>query len=158
LLAYLKSTARPPKELALNKPEVVQAFNDGSIRLFATSCRAYGSTIKMEETYKALGWWNSQDDYCAWSFDVPAGGAGEYRVTLEYSCDDKSAGNTAVVEAAGQSLSGQVLSSGGWDKYRGWALGSVTLPEGRNEIVVRSSGPLKRALFDLGGVKLVPAK
>jgi hypothetical protein len=112
----------------------------------------------MEETYKALGWWNSQDDYCAWSFDVPAGGAGEYRITLDYSCADDSAGNTAVIEVAGQSLTGRVESSGGWDKYRGWNFGSVTLPEGRNEIVVRSSGPIKRALFDLGGIRMVPTK
>jgi hypothetical protein len=144
--------------LAQNQPEVVQPFNDGSIRLFASNCRAYGPTIKMEEKYRALGWWNSTEDYCAWSFDVPPGGAGDYRVTLEYSCADNSAGNTAVVEANGQSLSGTVAGSGGWDKYRGWNLGTLRLAEGRGEIVVRSSGPIKEALFDLGGIRLVPVR
>jgi hypothetical protein len=66
-----------PAEAALNQPEVVQPFNDGSIRLFASNCRAYGPTIKMEETWRALGWWNSQEDHCAWSFDVPAGARGD---------------------------------------------------------------------------------
>jgi putative membrane-bound dehydrogenase-like protein len=158
ILAYLKQAAPPPKQLALNQPEVVQPFNDGSIRLFATNCRAYGPTIKMEETYRALGWWNSQEDHCIWSFEVPAGGAGDYRVTLEYSCADNSAGNTVVVEAGGESLSGKVASSGGWDKYRGWNLGNLKLAEGRNELLVRSSGPINRALFDLGGIRLVPVK
>lgn len=158
ILAYLKSSALPPKQLALNQPEIVQPFNDGSIRLFATNCRAYGPTIKMEETFRALGWWNSQEDHCAWSFDVPAGGAGSYRVTLEYSCDNASAGNTVVVEANGQSLTGTVASSGGWDKYRGWNLGTLKLEEGRGELLVRSSGPIKGALFDLGGIRLVPVK
>src|SRR5204862_357353 len=67
ILAYLKQAAPPPKQIALNQPEVVQPFNDGSIRLFASNCRAYGPTIKMEETFRALGWWNSQEDHCAWS-------------------------------------------------------------------------------------------
>jgi hypothetical protein len=106
-----------------------------------------GPTIKMEETYRALGWWNSTDDYCAWSFEVPADGAGEYRVTLEYSCADNSAGNTAVVEVAGQTLTGQVASSGGWDRFRGWNLGAVKLPEGTRLVVhaVDQAGPLVAA-------------
>jgi putative heme-binding domain-containing protein len=158
ILAYLKKAAPAPKQLALNEPEVVQPFNDGSIRLFASNCRAYGPTIKMEEQFHALGWWNSTDDYCAWSFDVPPGGAGDYRVTMEYSCADDSAGNTVVVEANGQSLTGKVAGSGGWEKYRGWNIGALKLAEGRNELVVRSSGPIKNALFDLGGMRLVPVK
>jgi putative heme-binding domain-containing protein len=158
ILAYLKQAAPVPKQLALNQPEVVQPFNGGSIRLFASNCRAYGPTIKMEETFRALGWWESQDDHCAWSFDVPAGAGGDYRVTLEYSCADNSAGNTVVVEAAGQSLTGQVASSGGWDRFRGMNLGTLKLAEGRGELVVRSSGPIKRALFDLGGIRLVPVR
>jgi hypothetical protein len=158
ILAYLKQAAPPPKQLALNQPEIVQPFNDGSIRLFASNCRAYGPTIKMEETYRALGWWNSQEDHCVWSFDVPPGKGGNYRVTLEYSCADNAAGNTVVLEANGQSLSGTVASSGGWDKFRGWNIGTLTLAEGRNELLVRSSGPIKRALFDLGGIRLVPTR
>jgi putative membrane-bound dehydrogenase-like protein len=158
ILAYLKKAAPEPKHLALNQPEVVQPFNDGSIRLFASNCRAYGPTIKMEEQFHALGWWNSTDDYCAWSFDVSPGGAGDYRVTLEYSCAENSAGNTVVVEANGQSLTGKVVSSGGWEKYRGWNIGTLKLAEGRNELVVRSSGPIKNALFDLGGMRLVPVR
>jgi putative heme-binding domain-containing protein len=158
ILAYLKKAAPAPKRLALNQPEVVQPFNDGSIRLFASNCRAYGPTIKMEEQFHALGWWNSTDDYCAWSFDVPPGAGGDYRVTLEYSCADDSAGNTAVVEANGQSLTGKVVGSGGWEKYRGWNIGTLKLAEGRGEIVVRSSGPIKNALFDLGGMRLAPVR
>ena len=34
----------------------------------------------------------------------------------------------------------------------------LKLAEGRNELVVRSSGPIKNALFDLGGMRLVPVK
>jgi putative heme-binding domain-containing protein len=158
ILAYLKQSAPPPKQLALNQPEIVQPFNDGSIRLFASNCRAYGPTIKMEETWRALGWWNSQEDHCAWTFDVPQGASGSYRVTLEYSCADDAAGNTVVVESNGQTLTGTVASSGGWEKFRGWNIGMLQLAEGRGELLVRSSGPIKGALFDLGGVRLVPVR
>jgi len=87
---------------------------------------------------------------------VPPGAAGDYRVTLEYSCADNSAGNTAVIEVAGQTLTGEVASSGGWDRFRSWTIGTVRLPEGRSELGVRSSGPIRRALFDLGGIRLAP--
>jgi hypothetical protein len=112
----------------------------------------------MEETYRALGWWNSEEDHCAWTFEVPVGSGGEYRVTLEYSCADDAAGNTVVVEAGGQALTGTVASSGGWERFRGWNLGTVRLGEGRGELLVRSSGPIRGALFDLGGIRLVPVR
>ena len=79
-------------------------------------------------------------------------------MTLEYSCADNSAGNTVVVESAGEALTGKVPGTGGWDKYRGWNLGTLKLAEGRNELLVRSSGTINRALFDLGGIRLVPLK
>ncbi len=158
LAAYLRSSRPPPKMLAGNAPEVVKPFVDGSIRLLATNCRAYGPTIKMEETYRALGWWNSQEDHCAWTFEVPAGAGGEYRVSLDYSVSDAAAGNTVVVEVAGQTLSAKVPSSGGWASYRGLALGNVTLAAGQGELLVRSDGPIKNALLDLRGVRLVPVK
>jgi hypothetical protein len=37
-------------------------------------------------------------------------------------------------------------------------LGTIKLAEGRGELLVRSSGPIKGALFDLGGIRLVPVR
>jgi putative heme-binding domain-containing protein len=159
LLAYLKSSTPPPKKVAGNQPEVVgQYVLDSSIRLSPTSARIYGPTLTLEEKYRNLGWWNSQEDYAAWTIEVPAGGEGDYRVTLDYSCADGASGNTAIVEVAGQALAAAVTSTGSWDDFRGMAVGTVKLPAGQSELVVRSSGPVKNALFDLRGVRLVPVK
>jgi hypothetical protein len=158
LVAYVRTSAPPPKQLAGNQPEVVRPFVDGSIRLLATNARVYGPTIKMEETYRALGWWNSQEDHVVWSFEVPVGAEGEYRVTVDYSCADDSAGNTAIVEVAGQTFSGKVEGTGGWDAFRGWNVTTVKLAAGTGELMVRSDGPIKRALFDVRSVRLVPVR
>jgi putative heme-binding domain-containing protein len=159
LLAYIKSSTPPAKLLPGNSPEVVRPFSaDGSIRLLATNARVYGPTIKMEETFRALGWWNSEADHIAWTIETPPDGETSYRLTLVYSCADKSAGNTAIIEVAGQRLSGKVEGSGTWDAYRSWNLGTVKLPPGQSELLIRSDGPIKGALFDLKSVRLVPIK
>jgi hypothetical protein len=37
-------------------------------------------------------------------------------------------------------------------------LGTVTLPPGQSDLVVRSDGPVKEALFDLRSVRLIPLR
>jgi putative membrane-bound dehydrogenase-like protein len=158
LVAYLATNSPPPKELPGNKPEVVRPFVDGSIRLLATQARVYGPTVVLEEKYRNLGWWSSLEDHAIWSFEVPADGGGEYRVTLDYACDDPAAGNTAIVEVAGQSLALKVEGTGSWDNYRGKEIGVVKLSPGVGELLVRSDGPIKAALLDLRSVRLAPVK
>jgi len=158
LIAYLATSTPPPKQLAGNKPEVVRPFVDGSIRLLATNARVYGPTVVLEEKYRNLGWWSSLEDHAVWSFEVPAEAGGEYRLTLDYACDDPAAGNTVIVEVAGQSLALKVEGTGSWDNYRGKELGVVKLPAGPGELLVRSDGPIKAALLDLRSVRLVPVK
>jgi putative membrane-bound dehydrogenase-like protein len=158
LVAYLATSTLLPKLFAGNKPEVVRPFVDGSIRLVATQARIYGPTVVLEEKYRNLGWWSSIEDHAVWSFDVPADAGGEYRVTLDYACDDLAAGNTVIIEVAGQSLSLKVEGTGSWDNYRGKEIGVVKLPAGPGELLVRSDGPIKAALLDLRSVRLVPIK
>ena len=108
LVAYLKSNTPPPKQVAGNQPEIVRQYVlDNSLRLSATAARIYGPTLTLEEKYRNLGWWSSQEDHAAWTFEIPAGGEGDYRVTLDYSCADSAAGNTVVVEVGGQITVGQ---------------------------------------------------
>jgi hypothetical protein len=136
----------------------VQPFVDGSIRMLATTARAYGPTIVLEETYRNFGYWSSQEDFCAWTFEVPAGAGGEYRLSLDYACANSDAGNSVAVEVGGQKFSTKVTGTGTWDEYRGLNLGTVTLAAGQGDLVVRPDGPIKGALLDLRGVRLVPVK
>ncbi len=154
--AYLATNSPPPKSLPGNRPEVVRPFVDGSIRLVSTAARVYGPTIVLEEKYRNLGWWSSEEDYAAWSFDGAEDR--EYRVVLDYACDNSAAGNSVVVTVAGQTVGGIVSGTGGWDDYAGKDLGTVKLPAGPGELVIRSGGPIKGALLDLRGVRLAPVK
>lgn len=156
LVAYLRASAPAPKKLAGNTPQVVQPFVDGSIRLLATTARVYGPTLVLEEKYRNLGYWSSTEDFCAWTFDVPAGG--DYRLSLDYACADSAARNSVAVQVGGQTFAAKVTGTGTWDDYRGLNLGTVTLAAGKNELLVKSDGPIKSALLDLRGVRLVPVK
>lgn len=159
LLAFVRASSPPPKSIPGNQPEVVQPFvSDGSLRLLATNARIYGPTLTLEEKYRNLGWWSSPEDHAIWTFEVPPGGAGTYRVTLDYACADSAAGNLVLVEVAGQTLSAVVPSTGSWDEFRGLNLGTVQLAAGRGELLVRSGGPIKEALLDLRSVRLVPVR
>jgi putative heme-binding domain-containing protein len=154
--AYLATNSPPPKQLPGNRPEVVRPFVDGSIRLVATSARVYGPTVVLEDKYRNLGWWSSEEDYAAWSFDGAADR--EYRVVLDYACDNSAAGNSLVITVAGQTVGGVVTGTGTWDDYDDKDLGTVKLPAGAGELVIRSDGRIKTALLDLREVRLVPVR
>jgi len=154
--AYLASNSPPPKQLEGNHPEVVRPFVDGSLRLVAISARVYGPSIVLEEKHRNLGYWSSEEDYAAWSFDGAQ--EREYRVILYYACDDGVAGNNVLVSVAGQTVGGAVKGTGGWDQYGSKDCGVVKLPAGAGELTVRSEGPIKGALLDLREVRLVPVE
>jgi putative heme-binding domain-containing protein len=159
LVAFLRRSAPPPKQVAGNRPEVVTPFAaDGSLRLLATNARIYGPTLTLEEKYRNLGWWTSPEDHAVWAFELPADGAGTYRVTLDYACAESAAGNIVLVEVAGQTLSAVVPATGSWEEFRGLNLGTVQLPAGRGELLVRSGGPIQQALLDLRSVRLTPVR
>ncbi|HZN36827.1 MAG TPA: c-type cytochrome, partial [Pirellulaceae bacterium] len=154
LLTYLKSIGAPPKKFPGNEPEVVRAFNDGSIRLFAENARIYGPTAIFEEKWRNVGWWQSPEDHVIWSLEVPT--AGEYSVVIDYACDSGAAGDSYVIDIAGQRIGAKAEATGTWDNYRGKTLGTVKLPVGPTELVVRPDGPIRSALMDLRGIRLAP--
>lgn len=159
LVAFVRASAPPPKQLPGNRPQVVLPFSaDGSLRLLAANARIYGPTLTLEEKHRNLGWWSSPEDHVVWTFEVPPDGAGTYRVTLDYACAESAAGNVVLVEVGGQTLSAVVPATGSWDEFRGLNLGTVQLPAGRGELLVRSGGPIRQALLDLRSVRLTPVR
>ncbi|MDX1947879.1 MAG: c-type cytochrome [Pirellulaceae bacterium] len=155
LAAYLQASGPPPKSFPGNQPAVVRAGDDGSLLLLATQARILGPTLIFEAKYRNLGYWRSAADQAQWSPEVAA--AGKYRLVLDYACD-QNAGGKLRVSVAGQTLTAAVPSTGSWDDYRPLDLGTITLPAGACELVVQSEGPIKSALIDLRGVRLVPVK
>ena len=156
LLAFLAAQEPPRKTFAGSKPEIIRPTYDGSLRMLATNCEIYGRTLVLEEKYRNLGYWQSENDAAVWSIEVAQPGA--YNVSLDYACDDSSAGNTFVIEVGPQRLTGKVASTGSWDAYKGMKPGKIDVPAGSHRVVFRSQGAIQGALLDLREIKLLPAK
>jgi putative membrane-bound dehydrogenase-like protein len=156
LLAFLRTHAPQPKRKVFegNRPHLIKADEDGSLKLLASGCEIYGPTLILEKQYGNLGYWSSPDDHAVWAVEVPR--AGKYAVWLDWACDNGSAGNTFELRAGGQTLTGRVAGTGNWDTYRQARVGEITLDAGQRRVVFRSTGAIRGALIDLRGIRLVP--
>jgi len=76
--------------------------------------------------------------------------------TIEYACDDSTAGNRWRLSVAQQTLTGAVEGTGGWDNYRSVTVGEIDLPAGPSELVFRSDGNIRSSLLDLRSIRLTP--
>ena len=157
LLAYLGGVKAPRKPFAGNQPELVrpEALR-GELWLLASQAEIYGKTLVFEPHYHNLGYWSSPDDHAVWQIEIARPGA--YKVSLDYACDDSTAGQSVAVEVGGQRLIARVPGTGNWDTYRPLAVGPLELTAGKHELVVHPDGPLHGPLLDLKAVRLVPVK
>jgi hypothetical protein len=154
IFAYVRSQGPPRKQFEGNEPQIAPVRDDGSIRLLAMHARIYGPTLVFEPKYRNLGWWQSPQDYAAWDIQVPR--QGRYRVSLEYACENSAAGDRFLLSVNGQTIGERVEGTGSWDDYRSKGIGTVELPKGRVELIVRADGPIHSALIDLRTIVLVP--
>ena len=157
LLAYLgRLPSLPQKSFPGNVPEVARLDGIGRLVLLATAARIYGPSLVLEERYRNLGYWQHSNDHAIWTVEVPA--EGKYRVQLDYACENGMQGNTIVVQSGGGSVAWKVEGTGSWDNYRGKEIGTLDLPAGEVEMVVRSEGAIRGALLDLRSIRLIPVK
>jgi putative heme-binding domain-containing protein len=154
LIRFLAELEPAPKSLQGNRPELVQADADGTVTLSAERAAIVGQEITFELPLRNIGYWHGQQDHVRWEWESPQ--LRRWSVFLELACHDDSAGNQFLLEAAGQSLSGQVPATGGWDRYQRIGAGTLELPAGRQRLTVRPAGQLRAALMDLRAVLLVP--
>ncbi len=158
LLAFLRSALPVPKPKAFagNQPERIVAAADGSLTLPATAAEIYGASLVFEPLHRNLGWWTGADDWAAWRFAVPA--AGKYEVWIDSACPKEEAGKLFTIEVGGESVSGRVGATAGWEEYRQAKVGELTLEPGDTRLTVRATPPFKGILMDLRTLKLVPVK
>lgn len=159
VIAYLRGSGAPRKVFEANSPRLVTPTTDGTLQLYPTSCEIYGPTVVMEQLYKNLGKWASENDKAVWNVELPK--AGRYQMLLNYACLAEDAGNTWLLEAGdpkagGSQLTGTVAATGSLDRYQEIDCGVIELPAGTQQITLRSSGPVKGKLLQLGGVLLKP--
>jgi putative membrane-bound dehydrogenase-like protein len=156
LIAHLRTglPAAKAKSFPGNKPEVVRPAADGSLRLLATNCAIYGSTLGLDPLRGKLGDWQSDDDEVTWTVELAR--PGKYAVWLDWSCRNDAAGQTLVLQAGINRLTYRVAGTGSWDNFRQAKIGELTLAAGQQEVVLRAAAKLTGPLIDLKTVKLVP--
>lgn len=155
LIAHIRAVApeQPRKEFAGNEPRTIAVTNAARVKLPASACQIYGSSLVFEPKYGNLGYWQSADDNAVWTvhFSRP----GTYDVWMDYACESGTGGNAFVVRMGSHELTGRVESTGSWDTYRRVKIGQFQVEPGDQRITFRSSGPLNGALCDLRGLELV---
>lgn len=158
LVAYIRSNVPIPamKTFPGNRPRVITAAADGKFTLTPYEAEIYGPTIIIEDKYKNFGWWSSADDLATWTIHVPK--AGLYEISWTYACEPTAAGSRVVIDAAGQTLSRRVESTGSWDDYQLQSIGQIELPAGDVRLTVKPASRPLPALADVKSLLLAPRK
>jgi peptidoglycan-N-acetylglucosamine deacetylase len=140
---------------AASEPTKIEANKDGSLVLPARHCTITGKNLAFMPEWEALGFWRDSD-HASWEVDVPK--AGTYDVFIEWSVDEKNAGNPFVVEAGQRRLESKVPSSKKWNTFRRERIGQIALDAGPQRVALRPNGKFTTALMDLRELRLIPHK
>ena len=155
LIRFLQTVRPAPKKIAGNEPGLVVAATDGSLSLPATKAAVYGPRLTYGSNYKMLEFWESDQDFAVW--EIECGKAGKYRVEADLACQT-GVENRFQVIAGPSKVSAVVPQTKSWEDFQRKEYGTIELRKGRQEIVVRSDGPVNNFLMDLRAVYLTPAK
>lgn len=153
LWAYIRTWRLPSKSLPGNEPALVEIKDSRGAALPAAKAEIYGGDITFETPFKNIGYWHHRDDFVRWRISSPA--LFEFEVWCEWACAPDAAGNAFRLEGADPVLTGQVPSTGGWDKYQFHRIGTIRLQAGESELILRPGGEVRRALADVRAVHLV---
>ena len=154
VIEFLGSAPVPPKQLEGNVPVTVKP-NQGRLGLQAAQASIYGDQITFERPFGNIGYWHGVQDHVVWTVDVER--KAEFDVYLEGACDPAAAGNAFRLEVGDKVITGQIGSTGGWDKYVVSRLGSISVAAGNQRIIMRPAGTaIRGALVDLKGIYFVP--
>ncbi|MEN6344376.1 MAG: glycoside hydrolase family 95-like protein [Armatimonadia bacterium] len=136
------------------KPPVPQSA-DGSLDLHAARATLHGSALFYEKTATLddIGHWVDAADWVSW--DVVVQRPGTFELSAAYS--SPSSGRTFAVEVGGQQLIGEVQSTGSWNTFQEYKLGTVALTTpGKVTIKVRAVKLPGGGLMNLQRLRLVP--
>ena len=156
VLAFVQSSGTPWKQFDGNQPTTIKATEEGDFALPASAAAIYGPQIVFESKYGNLGFWGSDQDYVVWTLEVPKSGA--YEVTIDYACDNGTAGNPLKLSTGSRVLTANVPGTGTWNDYRMWKPGTIELSRGTVQLVVSPARKPNQFLIDLRSITLKPAR
>ena len=156
LLTYLRTAGSPHKKFVNNAPRTIRQTGDGKLALPASAASLFGPSIIFEQKYRNIGYWGHEKDRAEWSMHLDR--AGEYDLWVDWALNSGHVGGRIQFMIADQVVVDAVPGTRSWDIYRWGRVGRMTLPVGRQTLVVSSEGPVTvGALIDLREVRLVPA-
>ncbi len=144
-------------QVATRKVEDARALKPGAkgeIVLPASRAAVFAQRLAYRPALDLLGPWVIKDDVAEWRVELSVGSTYEVHVLL--AADDISAGNQFAIETEGSQIIGTVQSSGGFDRFREFPIGKLTLKAGVNHLLMRPHGSLRRELADVRALRLVP--
>lgn len=156
VIAFVQSSGTPWKRFDGNLPATIRATEGGVLLLPASAAAIYGPQIVFESQYRNLGFWGSQQDYAVWTLEVPQSGV--YNVSIDYACDNSTAGNPLKLSTGSRVLTANVPGTGTWDDYRTWKPGALELSRGTVQLVVSPAREPDPYLMDLRSITLQPVR
>jgi putative membrane-bound dehydrogenase-like protein len=156
VMAFVQSAGRPPKQFPGMTARTVTQGTDGVVELPASAARIYGPSIVFEQKYKNLGYWQHVDDYAAWDFTVEKGG--KFNVEFDYAVEASTANGQIKFTHGKSVISAKVPSTGTWDDYKTWRLGTLSIAAGQSTVTVSAPIQPSGALIDLRAIRLIPVK
>jgi len=154
LVAFVAASGPAPKSFEGNRPGLVAAGPDGTVRLRAGVAEVYGDTLVFEAHYGNLGFWESESDHAAWS--LRAAKAGRYDVWLDWAAQGGGKENQLQLDCGEARLSASVPHTASWDEYHQKKIGQIVLSAGEHRLGVHGQPPLRGAMMDLREICLVP--
>jgi len=131
-------------------------LNGDEIILQAKQAKLPSGTFKLQKN-SHIGYWTNSKDKAGWDINIPA--PGNYKVSLQYSCDKAYSGSDVVFAIDGQTLTQQVQPTSGWEKFSIMELGSLTIKKVGNTTCSIEFGEKKgKALMNLKTVILAPSE
>jgi len=134
----------------------IQPEANGEVLLPASRASIYGQKLGYRPALDVLAPWRIKDDVAVWTCEIPR--PGEYEVLVTLAADDASAGDQFTIETDAGSVTGTVLSSGGYQTFREVPAGRLSMKPGVIRLILRPHGPLKEELADVRGLRLKPVR
>ncbi|MFK7817181.1 MAG: c-type cytochrome, partial [Planctomycetaceae bacterium] len=156
VIAFVQSgtDGQKPKSFAGNTPTVVRPDGFGTVRLTARNCQIHGPNLVYESHFGNLGMWASKDDHAIWTVDGLK--AGRYKVLASVAVPGSLAGQEFEIIAGSAKLRAEVVPTKGWNEYRQFEAGELTIEAGTKSVRLQSTGQVREYLMDLRELLLVP--
>jgi len=101
-----------------------------------------------------VGSWEDEETVVKWQIKVKK--AGTVKIICNQAAMKRSEGNRYQVIIANSEVTGQVIDTGGWDRFQSVELGQIIIPEpGIYSVVVRSLPKRTLAVMNLRSISLI---